>query len=109
MADVQATLKQISDLQLANTQQLNKLTTDVTTMDQWVKNFAIESQRLFTRIGGTAEKNEVAVDSLHQSVVRLTNNAEADRIEARQDRSEIRSMVSRLDALVNHLMKGDED
>lgn len=119
MADVQATLAQVAQLQLANTQQLNqltsdvaantqqlnKLTTDVTAMDQWVKNFAFESQRLFTRIGGIAEKNEAAVDSLHQSVIRLTNNAEADRAESRERLNRMDSMISRMDTLIAYLMR----
>ncbi|NEQ33191.1 MAG: hypothetical protein F6K04_19700 [Leptolyngbya sp. SIO4C5] len=62
-------------------------------------------KRLFTRIGGIAEKNEAAIEVLRQSVEASNQRAEEDRNESRAFRGEMQSMVSRLDALVNYLMK----
>lgn len=126
MEAIQATLAQVAQLQVQNQQQLNTLGQRVDNMSQTmdafgrrvdaasqtvealgrrVDSFVYEAQRLFTRIGGTAEKNEAAIDSLHDAVGRLTRNADADRNESRAFRTEMQSLTSRLDALVNYLMK----
>jgi hypothetical protein len=98
METLQQTLGQLAELQVANQRQLNQLSSRV-------DSFVFEAQRLFTKIGETSERNEAAVESLTESVGRLTRNSEADRVESAAFRTEMSSMVSRLDALVNYLMR----
>jgi hypothetical protein len=98
METLQQTLGQLAELQVANQRQLNQLSSRA-------DSFVFEAQRLFTKIGETAERNEAAVESLAESVGRLTRNSEADRVESATFRTEMSSMVSRLDALVNYLMR----
>lgn len=108
MLTVEANLALVSQLQVANAQQLNSLTGKVDQISSRVDSFMAEAQRLFTRIGGTAEKNEAAVDSLRQSVTILARKGEEDRKVAQSTTERMDSMISRLDALVNHLMSSDK-
>ena len=108
MSTVEANLALVSQLQVANAQQLNSLTGKVDQISSRVDSFMAEAQRLFTRIGGTAEKNEAAVDSLRQSVTILARKGEEDRKVAQSTTERMDRMISRLDALVNHLMSSDK-
>lgn len=123
MEVVQQALGQLAQLQVANQQQLNQLSNRVDQMSQQfdqmsqrfdqmsnrVDSFVFEAQRLFTRLGEKSERSEIAVESISESVGRLTRNAEADRIESRASRERTDSMLERFDRLIDYLMRDGGD
>jgi predicted nucleic acid-binding Zn-ribbon protein len=117
MEAVQQALGQLAQLQVANQQQLNQLSSNrVDQMSQQfdqmsnrVDSFVFEAQRLFTRLGEKSEQSEAAVESISESVGRLTRNAEADRAESRAFRERTDSILQRFDRLIDYLMRDGGD
>lgn len=123
MEAVQQALGQLAQLQVANQQQLNQLSNRVDQMSQQfdqmsqrfdqmsnrVDSFVFEAQRLFARLSEKSERSEAAVESISESVGRLTRNAEADRIESRAFRERTDSILQRFDRLIDYLMRDGGD
>ncbi|MBW4465063.1 MAG: hypothetical protein KME07_06440 [Pegethrix bostrychoides GSE-TBD4-15B] len=105
VSSIEGTLDRLARLQEQNQMQLNETSTRLHQLTMRVDSFVFESQRLFARLGERAESNTAAVDSLRESVTRLTQTAEADRTQSRATTERMDSMISRLDRLVDYLMQ----
>ena len=133
MSTVEATLDRIATAQEQNQIQLNTLTQrldafaqDNRSLAQRLDSFIYESQRIARNTSERANRNEAAVEVLHNatgnlmrsvselrdsvfetgnSVSMLQNEARADRAEFNRFIERTDSMISRLDALVNYLMR----
>ena len=94
-------LDQMDRLQKQNIEAIAELTAKQKHND----NLFAEVLRVMGNLGSRSNRNEAGVEALHDAVGRLTRAADADRQEMRNATNELRSMTSRLDALVNYLMK----
>jgi uncharacterized coiled-coil protein SlyX len=112
MSTVEATLERIATAQAQNQEQLNTLTQRLDGVTQRLDSFIYESQRIARNISAKAERNEAGVETLRDATANLLRSISELRDEARADRAEFRaqnqrtdSMISRLDALVDYLMR----
>lgn len=119
METIQATLQQIAQLQMVNTQasnrltermdssteQINSLVHQADSLNKRVDSFVFEAQRLFARLGESNERSKATLETL----TALANRSDRElieqraRFEASQQRQD--AMIERLDGLVNYLMR----
>jgi chromosome segregation ATPase len=93
-ADMEATQAILRELALSQVQ-----------ANQRMDSFIYEVQRLLSNHGGRLERVEAAIETLVATAQRHDREAEADRAESQAFRVEIRSLTSRLDTLVDYLMR----
>lgn len=113
MEEIKAILRATALQQQANTQAIAETraiadinTQNIAAIGDRLDSFIYESQRVMLRLSESAARSEAAIESLIPLVQRLASNAEQDRNEFRSTTMALESMVSRLDALVNYLMRG---
>lgn len=105
MESLQATMQLIAQQQLANTQALGQLGQRVDQLAGRIDEFVFQAQRLISNQSDRLSRTEAAVESIADSVGRLTRNSEADRAAFRNYSERNDAMIDRLDRLVDYLMR----
>jgi chromosome segregation ATPase len=114
MSTVEAMLERITAAQEQNQTQLNTLTQrldafaqDNRALAQRLDSFIYESQRIARNTSERAERNEAAIEVLYNSTRSLVQSVERLENQFANYGQRTDSMISRLDALVNYLMRNN--
>lgn len=76
-------------------------------LGQRIDSYIREAERVRLTLTEQSQRSAAILESLVPFVQKLTTRTDEDRSEFRTNQANVQSMISRLDALVSYLMRGD--